>query len=133
MGKRAKIDYEQQANTIRAGITATASPAVNTAIQNIVTAFSSEQADTETLFRNMVDAADEATLAKIKEGLENTRRDLTGRVQTMAGLIPEYNLLTAELARFQQAKEQMEEAMRYPHRLEKRLGHSGYNFVIVRV
>ena len=112
MGKKAKIDYDAQAVTVKDGITATASPAVNTAIQNIVTAFEPEHADTETLFRNMVDAADEATLAKIQDGLESTRRDLTGRVQTMAGLIPEYNQLTAELAKFQQAKEQMEEAMR---------------------
>ena len=118
-GKRAKVDYEQQAEKVRQDIQTTPDNNLNDVIRNIVGRFEGE--GTEANFRAMLhsgdspaaEAADEARIHQAIEHVEGAHRNLEARAHAYAFLVPAYVQLTQQIEQANHAKEQMEKALRY--------------------
>ena len=117
--KKAKVDYDQEAEAIRARMTATASPALNQQLQEFVRRFEGD-ADTEQVFLRLLvsgdtpahEQADETRLKEVLEGLEG-QKHVSMKVCAYSKLLPAYNEALTQLQNAEQAKKEIERAMQY--------------------
>ena len=110
MGKKAKIDYDAQANTVKGTIEPTADERINDKIRAVVGTFGGD--NTEQEFVALIHRVDEARLRALLTAVtENKNTD--PRVQAYSTLFDEYQALNDQMARIQHAKEQFEKATRY--------------------
>ena len=112
-GKRAKVDYEEQADKTKSAISATSSASYNQSMAEAVTAFGSDGADTETLFKQLVDNTPAEVVEVILSEWDEGSRNVDVRTSALARLFPQYHELRRQITVAEQARKQFELTMRY--------------------
>ena len=112
-GKRAKVDYEEQADKTKSAISATSSASYNQSMQEAVVAFGSDNADTEALFKQLVDNTPAEVVEVILSEWDEGSRNVDVRTSALARLFPQYHELRRQITVAEQARKQFELTMRY--------------------
>jgi len=112
-GKRAKVDYEEQADKTKSAISATSSASYNQSMQEAVTVFGSDNADTEALFKQLVDNTPAEVVEVILSEWDEGSRNVDVRTGALARLFPQYHELRRQITVAEQARKQFELTMRY--------------------